>query len=216
MPDMEQFELDGVIYDVRDPTKAPAGYGLGEIATTLQGNSCNRAVDTGWYQFAADSQNRPEYIYYGVIHTIKRIPMEIKQIAYGVGNISWQDGINAERHSNDGGATWSEWEYDNPPMVAGFEFRTTERWQGKAVYAKLCSLGNLPNDTQKTVADLADHINTLVSADVVVCSGERNFINHPSVTCYVANEYGSRYAVVTTNTDMSAYTANLMLKYTKD
>ena len=32
--------------------------------------------------------------------------------------------------------TWSEWEWDNPPMQPGVEYRTTERRDGKAVYAK--------------------------------------------------------------------------------
>lgn len=30
---------------------------------------------------------------------------------------------------------WSEWEIDNPPMEPGKEYRTTERWEGKPVYA---------------------------------------------------------------------------------
>lgn len=31
---------------------------------------------------------------------------------------------------------WGEWEYINPPMNAGVEYRTTERWGGKPVYKK--------------------------------------------------------------------------------
>lgn len=31
---------------------------------------------------------------------------------------------------------WGEWEYPNPPMSAGVEYRTTERWGGKPVYKK--------------------------------------------------------------------------------
>jgi hypothetical protein len=36
---------------------------------------------------------------------------------------------------------WSQWEWVNPPMVLGVEYRTTERWQGKPVYTKLLDLG---------------------------------------------------------------------------
>lgn len=37
----------------------------------------------------------------------------------------------------------SEW--INPPMVAGVEYRTTERWNGKPVYKQLLGAGSLPS-----------------------------------------------------------------------
>ena len=32
---------------------------------------------------------------------------------------------------------WQPWEYENPPMRSGVEYRTTERYLGKPVYAKV-------------------------------------------------------------------------------
>lgn len=49
----------------------------------------------------------------------------------------YQNLWTAHRWSIDGGATWSEWEFDNPPMVAGVEYRTTERCNGRPVFKKL-------------------------------------------------------------------------------
>lgn len=49
----------------------------------------------------------------------------------------FQNYWTAHRWSIDGGATWSEWEYDNPPMVAGVEYRTTERCNGRPIFKKL-------------------------------------------------------------------------------
>lgn len=43
----------------------------------------------------------------------------------------------AYRYSVDGGTTWSVWEYDNPPLVANVEYKTTERCNGKPIYKKL-------------------------------------------------------------------------------
>ena len=43
----------------------------------------------------------------------------------------------AYRSSIDGGTTWSEWEYDNPPLVAGVEYRTTERCNGRPIFKTL-------------------------------------------------------------------------------
>jgi hypothetical protein len=40
----------------------------------------------------------------------------------------------ATRRMTDG--VWGEWEYINPPMNAGVEYRTVERWGGEPVYRK--------------------------------------------------------------------------------
>lgn len=42
-------------------------------------------------------------------------------------------------------------EWLNPPMVVGVEYRTTERWNGKPVYATLLNFGALPNNGRKAV-----------------------------------------------------------------
>lgn len=39
------------------------------------------------------------------------------------------------------GGVWQEPEWVNPPMIPSVEYRTTERWNGKAVYAKLIDCG---------------------------------------------------------------------------
>lgn len=57
------------------------------------------------------------------------------------------------------GTTWDEslegewypiqWEWDNPPMEEGVEYRTTERHMGEPVYTQLVYFGALPNATGK-------------------------------------------------------------------
>ena len=42
---------------------------------------------------------------------------------------------------------WGEWEYENPPMYAGVEYRTTEKWCGMPVYTKLVYWGNVYTGT---------------------------------------------------------------------
>ena len=46
------------------------------------------------------------------------------------------------------GGTWQPTEWENPPMVLGVEYRTTERRNGKAVYRKALALGTLPVSTR--------------------------------------------------------------------
>ena len=43
------------------------------------------------------------------------------------------------------GSTWSEWEWINPPMKEGIEYRTTEKFNGQPVYTKMFSTGDLTN-----------------------------------------------------------------------
>ena len=47
------------------------------------------------------------------------------------------------RHKS--GETWDEWEWENPPMFFGKEYRTTERRNGMPVYRKLVTYK--PNST---------------------------------------------------------------------
>lgn len=46
---------------------------------------------------------------------------------------------------------WQPWEWVNPPMLLGVEYRTTERYKGKPVYVKAVDFGALPNTTTKHV-----------------------------------------------------------------
>lgn len=50
---------------------------------------------------------------------------------------------NAECRRDKVGGVWGEWEYENPPMFLGVEYRTTERHNGKVVYTKLVDTGML-------------------------------------------------------------------------
>lgn len=45
---------------------------------------------------------------------------------------------------------WQPLEWQNPPMDIDVEYRTTERYQGKPVYAKCISIGMLPSNAETT------------------------------------------------------------------
>lgn len=45
---------------------------------------------------------------------------------------------------------WHGWDWVDPPMVIGSEYRTTERWNGKVVYTKLVNYGLIAVDTTET------------------------------------------------------------------
>lgn len=49
------------------------------------------------------------------------------------------DGYSVSRFCLHG--TWQPWKWENPPMVAGVEYQTVERYNGAPVYTKLISCG---------------------------------------------------------------------------
>lgn len=59
---------------------------------------------------------------------------------------------------------WEPTEWENPPLVLGIEYRTTERFNGHPVYVKAVEFGLLPSNDSKNVY-LADYIGDLVRVE---------------------------------------------------
>ena len=86
------------------------------------------------------------------------------------GNICCQEAIDVSDSSTRGtklvrtlyGGRAYPWEWENPPMTVGNEYRTTERHNKKAVYTKLVNLGTLPGRNGNI------HVATGVSATAIV------------------------------------------------
>lgn len=136
MPDMEQIELDGVVYDVRDPTKAPAGFGLGTYSAYFDFSTVDSIKLNGKYCFATSGITLAGHsFFYGLMDVIGYDANAVTQVIYPIGH----PGIEIRRDC--AGGTWGEWELVNPPMELGVEYRTTERWDGKAVYTTLTNCG---------------------------------------------------------------------------
>ena len=106
---------------------APAGYGLGETSNIGKWNGdANTLTKQGWYRLESGTTNGV-----GASASVRvdgYAETGLTQTAYT------RTGFVLQRTCVDG--TWGEWEYVNPPMQVGAEYRTTERCEGKAVYAK--------------------------------------------------------------------------------
>lgn len=91
--------------------------------------------------------------------------------------------------------TWQPWEYANPPMSLGVEYRTTERYLGKPVYAKVVNCGSLPNiGSSKSVSILDLSINAIT------------YLFGWSIY------YGSIVSPLALNVEMSANGSNIAIK----
>ena len=118
--------LPGGAIDTALQNKAPGGYGLGGNAAAPTTNDADSCTLTGWYAISSMS-NCP--FTYGLLRVEKWYDGCIFQTAYEMSS----GAVVQRRYQN---SEWKPWEYVNPPMELGVEYRTTERHNGGTVFAK--------------------------------------------------------------------------------
>ncbi len=216
---------------------APDGYGLGgNEGQTAVAMDFDQMTKNGWYTTQSDTANAPvdpvasQRTLIGALHVVSRsLTSIVVQTLY-----VWQNSVGFYRSGTlrriRRNGTWEAWEWIDPPMELTVEYRTTERYLGKPVYAKLITLGNLPNNTEVSVQD------TSIGGIAHIVDFKGEFINSsgtPVLIPYGPNYAGSgKYAVsipvvsqntagtgieirVYTTVDFSAFSATVLVKYTK-
>lgn len=190
---------------------APDGFGLGTTIANAPDYDANKIVDTGFYFAGTNTPALFSSPWCYIEHMKYPTDGYAKQIFFST------DGLVAERVQI--GGVWGEHEYRNHDMRLGVEYRTTERWQGKPVYVKLCDYGPMPNNTAKTINNLFyGSCETVLEVQgyQVASSGKavpfERGSNRASIDLGV-NTYG--HTTITTKVDMSSYTAHILAKYTK-
>ena len=130
--------------------KAPARSGIGgKIENTQFLSSVNDpGLVTGFYMCTVSTTGMPDNWGGGPMFVVAVDSDRCMQRIYS-SNLSRY----CVRRYMDG--VWDPWEYSDPPMVPGVEYRTTERWNGFAVYTKLFDLGKVP--IGETNADIGIH-----------------------------------------------------------
>lgn len=114
----------------------------------------------------------------------------------------------------------SSQKWQNPPMVAGTEYLTTQRHQNKEVYTKLISFGDLPGSGNKRLASNIPTTATIVSFQAFArnkSSGVLQQMPLISTTGGVLSKVQvmSGEAAVYVFSDLSAYEGYVMINYTK-
>lgn len=120
-----------------DPTAfAPSGFGLGGSSNAVPYLAdMHTRPGCGWFYTNPDTANCPVRYSYGI--TLRRMSSECIHLGFDTNYDN--TGIYIVK-TNDGGATWvTEWV--NPPLIAGYEYRTTERYKGQPVYYCLMPVG---------------------------------------------------------------------------
>lgn len=191
---------------------APAGYGLGEACIHI--DNWDNAQANGWY---ASSVNGPISGWWWFGRVTNYANIVITQEVW-CGTQSAVPGRVMRIYDTDLGG-WQPWEWINPPMVAGTEYRTIERFESKPVYAKLVDFGALPNATYKTVSLGTTNGQKIVYCHAVTSSGAILPYTDTANTTVdwmmrVKNANASIITIETKN-NYSTLTALVLVKYTK-
>lgn len=223
-------ELSGAVSDAVEKTlgsitpdkigAAPAGFGLNNDFVTVNNTAAlDRCFTCGWVRFI---NNTTDDLLMGSRQAVIRIDSFsnsagrelLTQTAY----LFYGTAKNTIRRSCFDG-TWSDWEWVNPPMTFGTEYRTTERYNGKPVYAQRIDFGAMPNTSSKMVF-FTSSSNIDRALSVTGSSSIGDTIPYKSdasdISICVAKGVTStqNYVLIKTSNDQSARTAEAVVKYT--
>lgn len=114
---------------------------------------------------------------------------------------------------------WQPWEWVNPPMIPGVEYRTTERWNGKPVYTKAVNCGAMGQNTVDDVYHDAVNIEVVwVSGGYWTDGGTRfslPYIGGADDNQIFVSAYGSAIHRVHKGSVYNILDMTVMIKYTK-
>lgn len=193
---------------------APVGYGIGEDAAPyLPDSSANNATEGGLWIASVDVPY--DGVWFGIT-----IPSASKRVQIAVDTLT-NVGVIAVRVFENAN---SEWEFINPPLRPGTEYRTTERFNGKPVYVKAMDfgLGAAANSTLTLRFDIGAVNFEMVNYELFVTLASGNQQRIPSSSLYSGDatitayfDPAQRAAVAYTLTDMSQARLRGVLKFTK-
>ena len=144
--------ITGCVRDITSANKAPGGFGLGDDATLISADTdLNSITKNGWYQFLGPPIHAPTSNQdgwnsgYSALFVNSRNGEVVTQTIF-CSNMASVYGCQIKRVFV--GGKWYPWEWLNPPMELGVEYRTTERCTGQPVYYKMVDCGKVADNKQ--------------------------------------------------------------------
>ncbi len=129
---------------------APGGFGLGGGAKQI--SSWDDARENGWYYGPAPAGIGSGNLW-GRVDSLSD--------GYAVQTIYSDNHVaTAERFFIS--PAWKPWEWIDPPMQLGDEYRTTERHFGKPVYCQIVNFGYGPNNSHAHITKTIENLDTIV------------------------------------------------------
>ena len=206
--------LPGGAIDMALQNNDPRKWGIGANAVIPSGRSANNITADGLYYCDVDTPTGSDWL----IYHIQRNEYWAVQLAV-CSNVPAL-GLVIRRKML---SVWEPWEWVNPPMELGVEYRTTERWNEKTVYAMILDFGPLPNNTAFST-DIPGWVSTNRAFSVnVIAHGSTETVPVP---VGLSSDYSSSYwyinnankkLYIRSRVDLSGYTScYVYIKYTKD
>ena len=199
---------------------APAGYGLGSSVRLTEKDDINTIKTNGWYHWHRDfvPANLPTMYGTGNMTTMRVWTNDGGVCCQEIMDMtdSTTSGCRVQRILYGSDKVY-EWEWVNPPMQTGIEYRTTERFKTKPVYRKIV-LYNLPKEmnTDFAVPHGISNFNVLVRQFPSVGAGIPLPYTHNGNTTWVSEVTDTNILVSNSGQVWnSSYTWNFELAYTK-
>jgi hypothetical protein len=192
---------------------APSGYGLGTVGADV--SDANHVFDVfrnGWFRTFSTTANTAVAHGAGIalVYDANRALHLLAKTTAGTMRTRYtpnSDGVFVE-------------DLINPPMTAGYEYRTIERWNGKTVYTKLVSVGALGAGSS-TTKSLGTNGVKIIDFDAIGYTTSGSCIKFPRVDssgnitarCWVQNDT-IWIGTIADNTDVTE--CYVTIKYVKD
>jgi hypothetical protein len=197
---------------------APGGFGLGQ-ANMKALEDCDNAILSGWYATDSPTLNTPgQNGEAGVLLVNRRIDKRIYQEFHAINGNEYSRWSAARISYGDvsSGLQWGPWEYLNPFMQTGVEYRTTERFWGRPVYYKIVDCGKIADNKQ------VEH-GIVNMRDCIYCQGLRGGLPMPSISnnnlsapwSYYVADVSRTKITLACGTSAAGGNCHVMLKYTK-
>ena len=146
------FEPQKSLFDYANGAFAPSGYGLGGWAKIPTLTDIDNPPGNGWYYYNSGN------IYACVRVTGYKSNAVVEEI------YDYYNGYPEVKRRAKYTSVWGEWEWINPRMAVGVEYRTAELYKGTAVYKKVDTNGNIlwraENETSWHLLASADYVAT--------------------------------------------------------
>jgi hypothetical protein len=196
--------------------KAPAGHGLGGSGAYV--DNLDTLKTTGVYTFTHSAVGNP-FDGWGGIAVVTVSKTGVEQVL----TCNTKGGVSCRRllYLDSNKTAFEEWEWINPPMVLGTEYRTTKRHNGSAVYTKLVNLSTLPNKSSKTIAHNIVETARFVGLDVFAKNATNDLVQqfpfvNASGTVIAKAQVSADGVVVYSFDNLSGYTGHAILCYIKE
>lgn len=190
--------------------KAPAGYGLGlgtgDITQLTTAAQVDAAMEAGWYQYYGSNINGNGTAYGGILV----VPSMWSVTQFFFCRLHYGSYMKRIYQSN----AWNPWEWINPPMLFGEEYRTTERYNGKPVYMMAVKLEGGPNNGEKKVNHGVQNAIVFDVGGVAISRFNNTCLSLPWLN-YITISASHAEVIAAASANYSSYNLHTWIKYYK-